>query len=83
MLVINAECVSVIMLDCIYPYVALLGLLGVGFNKYGNLDALKDNPLQHLYDVSSAYVWQNITTDCWLFLVSRCLATSFTEAVFN
>lgn len=61
MVVINSECVSVIILD-----VALLGLLGVGFNKYGNLNALKASPLQHLYDVSSAYVWRNITSDCLL-----------------
>lgn len=37
--------------------ILLLGLLGVGFGKYGNLDTLKSNPLQHLLDI---YVRINI-----------------------
>ncbi|KAJ8397615.1 hypothetical protein AAFF_G00436140 [Aldrovandia affinis] len=32
------------------------GLLGVGFQRFGSLEKLKVNPLQHLFDV---YVWVN------------------------
>jgi len=27
------------------------GLLGVGFEKYGNIEALKSDPIHHLFDV--------------------------------
>ena len=29
----------------------VVGLLGVGFEKYGDIEALKSNPIHHLFDV--------------------------------
>ena len=29
-----------------------LGLLGVAFNRYGDMDKLKEDAMQHLFDVS-------------------------------
>jgi len=30
---------------------SVAGLLGVGFEKYGDVEALKSNPIHHLFDV--------------------------------
>jgi hypothetical protein len=34
-------------------HIAVSGLLGVGFTKYGSMDSLRTNPVQHLFDVSN------------------------------
>jgi len=39
---------------CLTLYLIVIqGLLGVGFQRFGNKEKLKSSPLQHLFEVSS------------------------------